>query len=244
VPVHVSIHDVSPAFADDVEAALALCHAAGARPALLVVPDYHGRAPLLENARFCDRLRALQANGHEVYLHGLRHRSEPRYHASSGHGRARWLFAQRVVSGGEAELSDVDRDEGVGRIEAGEATLREAGLRIDGYVAPAWSMPPWLLPVLSARGYGFTEDHLRAYDPAAGASRATVLLNWASRSPARMLSTIAWCRVVRPARRVLPTLIAIHPGDVRVLALRREVESALRWAAGDFVARGRELLSA
>jgi hypothetical protein len=244
VPVHVSIHDVSPAFADDVEAALVLCHAAGARPALLVVPDFHGRAPLLANARFCERLRALQASGHEVYLHGLRHRSEPRHHASSGQGRARWLFAQRVLSGGEAEMSDVDRDEGVARIERGEAVLREAGLRVDGYVAPAWSMPAWLLPVLAARGYAFTEDHLRAYDPAAGASRATVLLNWASRSPARMLSTIAWCRAVRPARRVLPARIAIHPGDMRVLALRREIAGTLRWAAGDFVARGHDLLSA
>ena len=46
MPVHVSIHDVSPAWKDEVEAALAMCHGAGAKPALLVVPNYHARAPL------------------------------------------------------------------------------------------------------------------------------------------------------------------------------------------------------
>jgi predicted deacetylase len=36
--VHVSIHDVSPEWSSEVEAALALCHAMHIRPALLVVP--------------------------------------------------------------------------------------------------------------------------------------------------------------------------------------------------------------
>ena len=52
MPVHVSIHDVSPAWTDEVEAALALCRSMDVRPALLVVPDFHGRAPLLEDVRF------------------------------------------------------------------------------------------------------------------------------------------------------------------------------------------------
>jgi predicted deacetylase len=242
VPVHVSIHDVSPAFAGPVEEALALCHEAGARPALLVVPNFHGRAPLLEDARFCERLRALQAGGHEVYLHGLLHRSADRYRRGLTGGALRWHFAQRVVSGGEAEMSDVGPEDGAARLREGEETLAQAGLRIDGYVAPAWSMPRWLLPLLASRGYRFTEDHLRVYDPAAGSSRPTVLLNWASRSPARLLATVAWCRAVRPGRAVLPARIAIHPADMQVLLLRREIEATLRWAAGDFATRGGELL--
>lgn len=240
--VHVSIHDVSPAFAGEVAEALAMCHAAGARPSLLVVPNFHDRAPLLEDDAFCAKLRALQARGHEVYLHGFSHRSGDRYDGATGHGRIGWLFAQRVVSGGEAEMSDVEPEEGRRRIEAGEKTLADAGLHVDGYVAPAWSMPGWLLPVLAARGYRFTEDHLRVYDPLAGVSRGTVLLNWATRSPARLLSTLAFNRAARHARAVWPARIAIHPADLRVLVLRREIERMLSWANGDFVARGRELL--
>jgi uncharacterized protein len=247
LPVHVSIHDVSPFASAEVEDALALCHAAGVRPSLLVVPDFHGVSPLLGDPRFCRRLRDLQADGHEIYLHGLKHQSAARYDGS-GRGAQRvvdgaaWLFAQRVVSGGEAEMSDVTPDEGRSRIEEGEGVLARAGLRVDGFVAPAWSMPAWLLPLLAARAYRYTEDHLRVYDPAAGRSRSSVVLNWASRSPARLLSTVAWCRVAKYARAFVPARIAIHPGDMRWLALRREIERLLAWAGGDFVATSAELL--
>jgi predicted deacetylase len=241
--VHVSIHDVSPAWSEEVEAALALCHAAGARPALLVVPDFHGRSPLLGDPPFCRRLRELQGAGHDVYLHGFFHRSGERWRAHGGGGRLAWLLAQRVVSAGEAELSDVGADEGRSRVERGERVLAEAGLRVDGYVAPAWSMPAWLMPVLAQRGYRFAEDHLRVYDPAAGRARSTVVLNWATRSAPRMVSTIAWCRAARHARAFVPARIAIHPGDMRWLAVRREVEKLLTWARGDFVAHGADLLA-
>jgi predicted deacetylase len=241
MPVHVSIHDVSPAWTREVEDALALCGAMGVRPALLVVPDFHGEAPLLEDATFCDRLRGLQAEGHEVYLHGFLHRSGETYDPARTSSRLGWLFAQRMASGGEAEMSDVSAGEGRTRIERGEDVLRDAGLRIDGFVAPAWSMPSWLLPLLGARGYRFTEDHLRIYDPAGGRARASVVLNWATRSPGRLLSTLAWCRIAKYARPLMPARIAIHPADMRFLAVRREIQALLRWAQGDLVTRGSEL---
>jgi len=241
VAVHVSIHDVSPAWRAEVEDAIELCAAAGARPALLVVPDFHRRAPMLADGGFCNRLRELQARGHEMYLHGLFHRSGERYERRIASSQIRWWFAQRVVSGGEAEMSDVSPEEGHFRLDEGERILHAAGLQIDGYVAPAWSMPPWLRPALARRGYRFTEDHLRIYDPAGKRSRPSVVLNWASRSPARIVSTIAWCRVAKHARALFPARIAIHPGDMNVLLLRREIVRLLAWAEGDFVARGRDL---
>jgi predicted deacetylase len=241
VAVHVSVHDVSPATADEVERALAMCAAVGARPALLIVPNFHGESPLLDDGPFCARLRELQATGHEIYLHGFFHHSAPRYAPRAGNPLA-WIFAQRVVSSGEAEMSDVSPDEGAARIEEGERILRTAGLRVDGFVAPAWSMPSWLLPQLAARGCRFTEDHLRVYDPAAGRARASVVLNWASRSPGRLLTTIAWCRAAKYARILVPARIAIHPADMRFSVLRREVERLLAWARGDIVQRGAELL--
>ncbi|MBX3188292.1 MAG: polysaccharide deacetylase family protein [Labilithrix sp.] len=244
--VHVSIHDVSPAWEREVETALEMTHAAGVRPALLVVPDFHGRAPLLAHPAFCERLRRLEAEGHEIYLHGYYHRagaSPPRDGGSSLRDRAAWLFAQKVVSGGEAELSDVSRDEARKRMDDGERVLREAGLTVRGYVAPAWSMPRWVLPLLAERGYAFTEDHTRVYDPRGGRSRASLVLNYASRTPARLLSSVAFCRLARPARRLVPARIAIHPADMRVALLRSETASLLAWARGDFVDAGSALLS-
>jgi predicted deacetylase len=236
----VSIHDVCPAWADEVERALSLCATAEVRAALLVVPNFHGEASLLDDRRLCERLRTLQDAGHEIFLHGF-------FHQSSGHppppGRARlrWYAAQRLVSRSEAELLDVSADEGHARVLDGERVLRDAGLRVDGYVAPAWSMPEWLLPFLASRGCRFTEDHRRIYDPAGNRRRPSILLNWASRSPARLLSTVAWCRVARHGRAVLPTRIAIHPADMRFSMLRREAAALLKWGCGHFVHRAADL---
>lgn len=233
MPVHVSIHDVSPAWEREVDVALDVCHEHGVRPALLVVPDFHGRAKLSDHPEYCEKLRALQATGHEVYLHGY-------YHRADGGS----FFRQKVVSAGEAEFAAVSEDEAKHRLEDGERMLREAGLSIRGFVAPAWSMPKFVLAMLGDRGYGFTEDHLRVYDPAKRTSRPSLVLNFASRTPGRLFSSAAWCRIARPARRVVPARIAIHPADMRFAFLRSETESLLRWAKGDFVESGAHLLAA
>lgn len=252
MPVHVSIHDVSPLWEREVDVALDLAHARGAKPALLVVPDFHGRAPLGDHPRYVDRLRALSADGHEIYLHGYYHRSRgwddvAARDANEERGvgaRLRHLFAQKVVSGSEAEFSDVSREEAVKRLDDGERVLRDAALPIAGFIAPAWSMPDWVLQLLCDRGYRFSEDHLRVYDPSASRARPSVVLNYASRTPARLLSSVMWCRIARPARRVLPARIAIHPADMRFALLRHEVESLLDWARGDFSPTGTALLDA
>lgn len=251
--VHVSIHDVSPAWREEVELALEVAHAHGVKPALLVVPNFHGRASLAEHPDYCERLRELQADGHEIYLHGYYHQARSWEEASAairGAGgaatdtvaRMRHVFAQKVVSGGEAEFSDVAPDEARRRLDEGERMLRSAGLAIRGFVAPAWSMPPWVHALLGERDYSFTEDHTRVYDPAHKRSRASLVLNYASRTPGRLLSSVAWCRIARPARRILPARIAIHPADMKYALLRTEIESLLTWAAGDFVATGAALL--
>jgi predicted deacetylase len=243
--VHVSIHDVSPAWATEMELALELSDAVAAKPALLVVPNFHGEAPLGNDARFCARLRELQSLGHEIYLHGFFHASRPAP-GEGGDGRPRglaWLFAQKVISGGEAEFSDVSPDEARERLLDGERMLHEAGLRIDGFVAPAWSMPRWLLPMLSERGYRFTEDHLRVYDPVAGRSRMSVVLNYASRTPSRLLSSVAYCRAARPLATFFPARVAIHPTDMRFSLLRHEVGALLAWCKDHRMVRGAELLS-
>jgi len=247
VPVHVSIHDVSPAWSREVELALSYCHDAGAKPSLLVVPDFHAGWPLLEHPTFCARLRELQARGHEIYLHGYFHKAGLGEATPGEDGKpAGWrrAYAQKIVSGGEAEMSDVSRAEAEKRLDDGENVLREAGLTIDGYVAPAWSMPPWLLPMLASRGYAFTEDHMFVYDPAGKRRRASVVLNYASRTPLRLTQSVVFCRLGRPLRRVVPTRFAIHPADMTKAVLRHEVRSTLRWARGDFVPKGADLLRA
>jgi predicted deacetylase len=160
--VHVSLHDVSPAFAEEVDMALELAAEHGVRPALLVVPNFHETWPLLEHPSFVQRLQRLAGDGHEVYLHGLSHKSRARMLpalASQGlSDRLLWYFAQHGASNHEAEFSDLLPEEAAARLADGERVLAGAGLRIAGFVPPAWSMRPWLLPMLAERGYRFCED--------------------------------------------------------------------------------------
>src|SRR5262245_44224973 len=110
-----------------------MAHTARVRPALLVVPDFHGRAPLAAAPAFCDKLRALERDGHEIYLHGYYHRAHAQVDGRDDVSpvmRLRRAYAQRVVSRGEAEFSDVTYDEAVARLDDGERTLRDVGLTI------------------------------------------------------------------------------------------------------------------
>jgi len=238
VRVHVSIHDVTPAHAAEVELALERARMVGAKPALLVVPNFHRGYPLDEHPEFCARLAALQEAGHEIYLHGYFHEAEKA--EISGF---RDIALQRIASQNEAEFGAIDVAEARRRLDDGEAALKRAGLRIDGFVAPAWMMPRWMHDVLAERGYRFTEDHLRVYDPKTRRARPSVVLNYASRTPARLASSVAYCRIARRAAAVFPARIAIHPGDMRHPILRHEVDGLLAWARGDFVTNGRALLA-
>jgi len=238
--VHVSIHDVSPAFEPEVERLLELCHAIGARPALLVVPDYHGRAPLGDAPAFVDRLRGLADSGHEILLHGFYHRAEA---AADPSGAATRFFRQKVVSAGEAEFASLPAAEAARRLDDGARVLRDAGLVPTGFVPPAWSMGPGVLELLASRGHAYTEDHLFVYDPTRKKRRPSVVLNFASRTPGRMLSTVAWCRLAKHARAALPARVALHPGDLRYKLLIDETRRLLAWAEDDLVDRGQALVA-
>ncbi len=71
--VLVSIHDVAPPFARQLHELWSLCIGLGVRPALLVVPKWHGAHPLERDARFMNWLFARADQGARIFLHGERH---------------------------------------------------------------------------------------------------------------------------------------------------------------------------
>jgi len=224
--IHVSIHDVSPRWAAEVETALGWCHAIGVKPGLLVVPDFHQQGPLRDHPGYASLLKGLSDEGHQIFLHGYFHRSLP------GTGAAHFV-AQRVVSAGEAEFASYDRDVGEGWLDAGASMLRELGLPMRGFVPPAWARRSWLLPSLRSRGLDYCEDQLFVYQPSTGARRLCPALNYASRTLGRRLSSAAYARVGRLYPRAgVPVRIALHPADVHHPMLVEETRSLLAWAEG------------
>jgi predicted deacetylase len=243
VPIHVSIHDVSPRYEAEVEHAILLCRARGVNPGLLVVPNLHGRAPLEQAPRYVRRLRELAQEGCQILLHGLYHRARPA-HAQSSENRSRigrWL-RQQVASAGEAEFGELNLEQAGAHLDAGLSLFAELGLPVHGFVPPAWIMPRRLLPALAERRVRYTENHFDVIDPVSGRRRASAVMNFATRSRTRLLSSVAYVRAARALRHVLPLRIAIHPPDLRSPLALRETVRLLDWAEGDFIHRVEDLL--
>jgi uncharacterized protein len=238
--VHVSMHDVSPRWETEVDTALSLTGELGITPSLLVVPNFHGNAPLLAGSAFARKLVHLQERGHEMVLHGF-------YHLANGlqkSSNVKRFFRQNVVSGGEAEFASLTPKEAEERLDAGLQLFKELGLHTESFIAPAWSFRPWLLPMLRARGIRYTEDHFFSYDIANGTRRPNLLLNYATRTRERMFTTTVFNRAASSLMS-LPlsrTRVAMHPKDMHFTLLMRETTRLLRKASAAGVATALDLV--
>jgi predicted deacetylase len=239
--IHVSIHDVSPRFSAEVEHAVWLCRARGTSPALLVVPNHHGDAPLDEAPEFVRRLLEFERAGSQILLHGLYHVCDRSTLNRRGFGR---FFRQHLASSGEAEFGELNLTEAAERIDHGLAMFRRLGLPVHGFVPPAWILPRRLLPALASRNIHYTESHFDVTNPVSGRQRASAVLNFATRTRGRLLTSVTYVRAARVLRRALPLRIAIHPADLRSPLAFRETVRLLDWARGDFVQRVEDLLEA
>src|SRR5438105_3761201 len=130
----VSVHDVSPVTRPTIEKILADLKVAGVRvTSLLVVPDYHHRGKSVDDANFASWLRELEADGHEIVIHGYFH-DRPRRESE----RIREKLLTRVYTRDEAEFFDLNYDEAFARIMQARGEFREARLSPVGFTAPGW----------------------------------------------------------------------------------------------------------
>jgi len=219
-----SIHDVSPRS----EAAFDALHERFAalgieRPALLVVPDHWGEAPILPGTPFATRLRALSDGGHEIFLHGWFHRD------SSSHDGLAGLKARHMTAG-EGEFLGLSAAEAERRIVDGRALLEYIlGRPVTGFIAPAWLYGEGAHTALRATGIRLAEDHWRVWNPATGAVLAkSPVITWASRTAMRRWSSLAVAAVARTVPLPNVMRVAVHPGDVTSPALLASISATLR----------------
>ena len=77
--VVVSLHDVAPGTQQIASAIISELSAHGVHVcSVLVVPNYHHEGPFTKHREFVTWLRALEADGHEVVIHGYFHERPPR----------------------------------------------------------------------------------------------------------------------------------------------------------------------
>lgn len=221
-----SIHDVGPRFEAEVDALADRLEEqlGGARFAMLVVPDHWGEAPLMAAPYFAAKLRRWADRGVEMFLHGWTHRDDGAHAAVS----ARWKA--RAMTAGEGEFLGLDPGEATRRMRTARAVVEDAiGRPVAGFIAPAWLYGPGARTALREEGFALAEDHFRVWRPADGAVLARgPVITWASRSRARIASSIAFAGFARIALQPAHTVrLAVHPGDAHVPALLGSIDATL-----------------
>ena len=223
----VSIHDVTPAQADGVTRLWAICAARGVRPALFVVPDWHGEWPLEAHPSFVSWLRACAAEGAEIVLHGERHDEVGSPRAAGDALRALGRTAR------EGEFLTLDAPAARERIARGRARLRGVGLDPVGFVPPAWLAREAGFRAVGEAGLGFSEDDHSIRLFPSGRRLPSPVVRWSARSAVRAWGSLAVARARWAVQgRADYSRIAFHPQDLGHPAVAAALGPTLdRWLA-------------
>lgn len=190
---------------------------------MLVVPDHWGENPLLPGTPFAKRLRGWAEQGVEMFVHGWYHKDTTR-HAGMASFKARHLTA------GEGEFLGLGCEEAARRMAAGRKLVEDVtGKAAAGFVAPAWLYGEGALAALRASDFALAEDHMRVWRPQSGETLArSPVITWASRSPLRTASSLAFAALARTALRSLDVIrVATHPGDTSKPAVLTSIAQTL-----------------
>lgn len=130
----VSLHDVAPATQQIAAHIISELGRVGVRVcSVLVVPDYHHAGLSMDNRQFVTWLRALEADGHEIVIHGYFHERPLKENEN-----LRDKFLTRFYTRNEGEFYDLSYEDALRRIVTARDAFQEQGLKPRGFVAPAW----------------------------------------------------------------------------------------------------------
>jgi predicted deacetylase len=218
---------VTPPLMTRVRALWQLCSARGVMPGLLVVPDWHGCAPVEGDAAFGDWVRRRAAEGAEIFLHGERH-------DEAGLPR-RWQDEIRAVgrTAREGEFLTLDYPAARDRIDRGLERLRLIGLDPVGFVPPAWLARPATHLAARDAGLSVSEDDARLFVHARGRTLDSPVLRWSGRTALRAHASALQERMRWLLQRRAPIMrIALHPSDLDHRAAAASIERAMTaWLA-------------
>ncbi len=223
-----SIHDIAPATFDHVRPIAALLDELGVRPInLLVIPQHHNSAPLLETPSLVDWLRARQAEGDEILQHGCEHRliRRPASRLEALHIRA--------LSRGEGEFANLDEAEAGARLRRGRKILEACGLRASGFVAPGYLLSLPARRAVAAAGFSHVPQLFSLWEPPRGRTRFAPAIFFDPHTALIRRLTFAYSSLALQVLARHPILrVAIHPPDLRdprtAAALRAALTVALR----------------
>jgi predicted deacetylase len=221
----VSIHDVSPAQAQDIAQLWAICRKRDITPALLVVPNWHGAFPLQGHPRFVEWVRERAAEGAEIALHGERHDEVGLPRRSSDSWKA-W-----GKTDGEGEFLTLGAAAARERLDRGLLLFRQLGLHATGFVPPAWLAREVTHQAAAAAGFVFSEDARSIRLLATSRQVPSPVVRWSARTELRARGSVWVARVRTLTQRGSAfARIALHPSDLHHPATARSIQETLdRW---------------
>jgi predicted deacetylase len=224
----VSIHDLAPANRDVVESVIARLARLGVPVcSLLVVPNYHHRQPIAEDASFLSWLRDLAAQGHEIVIHGFFHKRPPRPNETM---TEKWIT--RSYTQGEGEFFDLNYDEAFRRIASARDIFAASGLKPRGFIAPAWLLNTDGERAARDAGLEYTTRLQTVSDLRTGEHFSAQSLVYSVHNKWRRVASLAWNATLFAVSRQKPLLrISIHPPDTAFSRIWGQIEGFVRQLA-------------
>lgn len=174
---------------------------------LLVVPRMHGDAAL--PPRYLHWLRGMAHAGHELALHGLTHRDE----GPPLRGLRDWLM-RRHYTAGEGEFAALSRAQATERLIEARDWARAHGLRMSGFVAPAWLLGPGGLQAAVDAGFRHTCTLNQVIALPQRQAMPAPSLVFSTRAAWRRGMSLAWNGLRAHRARRAPLLrLELHPDD-------------------------------
>jgi predicted deacetylase len=170
----------------------------------------------------------LEADGHEIVIHGYFH-ERPQRAKESLHDK----FLTRFYTEQEGEFYDLGYDEALSRITRARDEFRASGLKSRGFVAPAWLLSKEAERAARDAGMEYTTRLHKVCDLRAGdefAARSivySVRRNWR-----RGISRICNATLFRYLEGKPLLRISIHPPDYSHPAIWRQVTGMIERAIG------------
>ena len=224
----VSIHDVAPANRDVVAEMTREIASKGVRVcSLLVVPDYHQRGHFTQDRQFTSWLSDLEAQGHEIVIHGYFHARPSRPNESFAD-----KFVTRFYTRGEGEFYDLDYDEAFRRITKARDEFIEAGLRPRGFIAPAWLLNGEGERAVRDADLEYTTRLRTVSDLRSAQNFSARSLVYSTEAPWRRSTSLFWNAMLARALRLSPLVrVSIHPPDRRYPRIWRQILDLIDEAA-------------
>ena len=216
----VSLHDVAPCTQQIASAIVSeLGHHGVGVCSLLVVPDYHHEGLFAKHTQFVSWLRGLEADGHEIVIHGYFHERPPQTKET-----LRDKFVTRIYTQSEGEFYDLPYEEALRRITIARDEFRAHGLKPRGFVAPAWLLGDEAERAVCDAQLEYTTRLRNVYDLRSGNVFPARTLVYSVHSSWRRAFSRSWNAALFRLLKPNPLLrISIHPPDYSQPAIWQQI---------------------